>query len=62
MLAWGIRGFYYDNYQSTDQSICDTISILKSNNLVNESDTVIHTASMPIKMRGKTNTIKVTVV
>ena len=46
-------GFIMTIIKSTDQSICDTISILKSNNLVNEGDTVIHTASMPIKMRGK---------
>jgi len=62
MLAWGLRGFYYDDFQSTDQSICDTIATLKSHNLVSEGDTIIHTASMPIKQRGTSNTIKVSVV
>ncbi len=62
MLAWGLRGFYYDNFQSTDQSICDTIEILKSNNFVCQGDTIIHTASMPIEQRGRANTIKVSVV
>jgi len=62
MLAWGLRGFYYDDFKSTDQSICDTIATLKSHDLVGEGDTIIHTASMPIQLRGTTNTIKVSVV
>ncbi|MPM37112.1 Pyruvate kinase [bioreactor metagenome] len=62
MLAWGLRGFFYDNYTSTDQSICDTISILKSHNFVTDGDILIHTASMPIEKRGTVNTIKVSVV
>ena len=62
MLAWGLRGFYYDDFKSTDQSICDTIAVLKSHDLVSDGDTIIHTASMPIQLRGTTNTIKVSVV
>jgi pyruvate kinase len=61
-LAWGIRGFHYDNYASTDQSITDTIEILKSGNIVNKGDVLIHTASMPIGKRERANALKVSVV
>ena len=33
-LVWGIRGFYYDKYISTDQTICDTIDIVKEMKIV----------------------------
>lgn len=57
-LVWGVRGFYYDKYASTDETIQDIKQILKQHRLVKNDDTVINIASMPIEQRGMANTIK----
>lgn len=59
-LVWGVRAFYYKSFESTDQSIQDINNILKEKGLVRAGELVINTASMPIKDRTRTNTIKVT--
>lgn len=61
-LVWGVRGFFYDKYESTDQTFTDVIDLLKSNGLVKKDDIVIHTASMPIKQKSMANSIKISVV
>jgi pyruvate kinase len=57
-LLWGVQGFYYDKYESTDQTISDILEILKTKQLVEMDDLVINIASMPMKERGKTNMLK----
>ncbi len=57
-LLWGVQGFYYDKYESTDQTISDILEILKTKHLVEIDDLVINIASMPMKERGKTNMLK----
>lgn len=61
-MVWGIRGFYYDKYTSTDDTIQDVIDILKDAKLLEIGDIVINTGSMPLKDRKKTNMLKVTEV
>lgn len=61
-LLWGVKAFFYDRYESTDGSISDVNNVLKEKNLVEEGQIVINTASTPLHKKGKTNTIKVTVV
>jgi pyruvate kinase len=61
-LVWGIRGFYYDKYTSTDDTIADLIEILKEEKLLQSGDIVINTGSMPLHERKKTNMMKVTIV
>lgn len=61
-LVWGVRGFYYDEYISTDQTFTDVIEVLKKNKLVEKSDIVIHTASMPIQKKSMANSIKISIV
>jgi pyruvate kinase len=61
-LVWGVRGFYYDSYESTDQTFTDVIEVLKTNNLVTKDDIVIHTASMPIMKKSMANSIKISVI
>lgn len=61
-LVWGVRTFHYDKFSTTDETISDLISILKKKNLVKKGDTVVNTASMPIKKRFRTNMLKITVV
>lgn len=61
-LVWGVRGFHYDKYISTDQTFEDVVNILKSQDFVAPGDYVINCASMPLKKKQRTNTIKVTLV
>ena len=61
-LVWGVRAFYYDKLESTDQTIADVNDVLKSENLIEVGDVVINTASVPITKQGKTNMLKVSVV
>ncbi len=57
-LVWGVQGFYYDKYESTDQTISDLIQFVKSRELVKADDLVINIASMPMKEKGRTNMMK----
>ena len=61
-MLWGVRTFYYDKLESTDQTIADVNNILKAANLAGEGDVVINTASVPIVKHGKTNMVKVSVI
>ena len=61
-LLWGVRGFYYDKFESTDNSISEVNRILKSEKLIETGNVVINTAAIPIEKKGKTNMIKVTLV
>jgi len=61
-LLWGVRGFYYDKTESTDETISDVNRILKEERLIMPGEIVINTAAMPIEKKGKTNMIRVTVV
>jgi pyruvate kinase len=61
-LVWGVKAFYYDKLDSTDKTISDVNSILKSESLIENGDIVINTAAIPIAKQGKTNMLKVTVV
>jgi len=61
-LLWGVKTFYYDKEESTDNTISDVNAILKEANLVQGGDVVINTASVPISKKAKTNMLKVTVI
>ncbi len=61
-LVWGVRGFYYENEESTDKTISDALEVLKEKNFVKIGDIVINCASMPIQAKQRTNTLKVSVV
>jgi len=61
-LVWGVRSFYYDKLESTDDTISDVNNILKSADLIQTGDVVINTAAVPIIKQGKTNMLKVSVI
>ncbi len=61
-LVWGVKGFYYDKFSSTDETIEDLIEILKDKKLLKEGKIVVNTASMPLHKRFRTNTLKITIV
>ena len=61
-LLWGVRGFYYDKWESTDNTIIEVNEFLKSKKLVKQGDIIINTAAIPIDAKGKTNMLKITVI
>ncbi|NQW43593.1 MAG: pyruvate kinase [Bacteroidetes bacterium] len=61
-LVWGVRGFYYDKFESTDQTFSDVIEKLTEEGMVKSGDRVIHTASMPIKNKSMANSIKISII
>lgn len=61
-LLWGVRGFYYNKFESTDKTISEVNQILKAERLVEPGQVVINTAAIPIEKKGKTNMIKVTLI
>lgn len=61
-LVWGVRGFYYDKYESTDQTISDLKDYIKEGGFVRADDLVINLASMPMKEKGRTNMLKLSYI
>ena len=61
-LVWGIRGFYYDKFVSTDSTIDDLKNKLKKEGYINAGEIVINVASTPIEKKGKTNMVKLSQV
>jgi pyruvate kinase len=61
-LVWGVEAFYYDSFESTDESIIDVIAMLKTAGRILPGDIVINTASLPLKERGRTNMIKISYI
>ena len=57
-LLWGVRGYYYNDFVSTDDTIADIKNIIKQKEIVQEGDFVVNIASMPITQKGMTNMMK----
>lgn len=60
-LVWGINGFYYDRFNSTDSIIADLKYVLTTTGNLQPGDVFIHTGSIPVAEKGPTNMIKVSV-
>jgi pyruvate kinase len=58
-LVWGVRGFLYRGFESTDHSIQEVNDSLQKLGYVKPGDLVINTASMPITERSRTNAVKI---
>lgn len=61
-LLWGVEGFFYDKYVSTDQTRADILAILKKKKLIAPGEITIHVASTPLEARGTANTIRLNVI
>jgi pyruvate kinase len=61
-LVWGVRAYYYDKHNSTDETVSDVERILKEEGHVQPGDIFIVLASMPIHERHRTNTLRINVV
>jgi pyruvate kinase len=61
-LVWGVQGFYYDKFESTDETILEVNQILKDLKILKKGDVVINTAAIPMVRKGKTNMLKITTI
>ncbi|HEX7016858.1 MAG TPA: pyruvate kinase [Cyclobacteriaceae bacterium] len=61
-LVWGSSAYYYDKTNSTDETIADVEEILKRDGHVVPGDVFVVLASMPIREKQRTNTIKINIV
>ncbi|WP_158796246.1 pyruvate kinase [Pedobacter sp. L105] len=61
-LVWGVQAFYYDKFESTDETILDVNDQLVKMKLVKKGDVLINTAAIPMESKGKTNMLTVTVI
>lgn len=58
-LVWGVKGYYYDKFTSTDETVEDLINILKAKGEVAPGEWVVNVASMPLIKRLRTNMLRV---
>ncbi|HOY31134.1 MAG TPA: pyruvate kinase [Bacteroidales bacterium] len=61
-LMWGVKVFYLKSYEKMEESIGESISILRTKKLLRRGDRVIHVGSSPLNEHGKTNILKVSLV
>lgn len=61
-LLWGVKCFYYGKHSSTDETIDDSIDILKQHGYAVKGDLIVNTGSMPIERRQRTNMLKISIV
>ncbi|KAF2339419.1 pyruvate kinase [Flavobacterium tistrianum] len=58
-LLWGVKSFYYDNEESTDDTVTDVNQIAIDKGYAQKGDYLINLAAMPIKDKGMVNTMRV---
>jgi pyruvate kinase len=58
-LLWGVRSFFYDRFESTDDTVLDVNLIAKNKGCVEKGDMLINLAAMPISDKGMVNTLRV---
>ncbi len=61
-LVWGVRTIFYDKFDSTDATFQDIQDILVEEGHLQKGDVFIKMASMPIKKKQRTNTLKISIV
>ena len=61
-LLWGVKTFYYNNFNSTDKTIEEINDIAEEKGYVEKDDFVINLTAMPIKSKGMVNTLRVTTI
>lgn len=58
-LLWGVKSYFYDKDESTDDTVTDVNEIAKQKGFVVKGDYLINLAAMPIKDKGMVNTMRV---
>ncbi|MCB9202544.1 MAG: pyruvate kinase [Flavobacteriales bacterium] len=61
-LLWGVKAFYYEAKDSSDETVIDVNLNTVNEKLVNWGDFVINLNAMPENENGKTNTLRITTI
>jgi len=61
-LVWGVKAFYYDKFESSDDTISDIKNFLKKQDLLKTGEMVVNVFSTPLEEKGMANTIKLNIV
>ena len=59
-LLWGVKGVYYNNFESTDKTVEEVNSLALENKYIKKGDFVINLAAMPVYEKGQVNTLRIT--
>tara|TARA_B110000444_G_scaffold258392_1_gene299194 strand:+ start:15389 stop:16816 length:1428 start_codon:yes stop_codon:yes gene_type:complete len=59
-LLWGVKSFFYDNYDSTDNTVEEINKVAQKFKYVSKGDFLINLTAMPVKTKGMVNTLRVT--
>mgnify|MGYP004000412759 FL=1 len=58
-LLWGVNSFYYNSFESTDETVVDLNKIAANKGYVKPGEFLINLAAMPIIDKGMVNTLRV---
>jgi len=58
-LLWGVKAFYYDNFESTDVTVEEINKIAHEKGYVEKEDLLVNLASMPLHAKGMVNTLRI---
>lgn len=61
-LLWGVSSFFYDEFNSTDETVADINKIAREERFVKKGDFIVNLAAMPIAKKGMVNTLRVSKV
>ncbi|MGB2152971.1 MAG: pyruvate kinase [Flavobacteriaceae bacterium] len=61
-LLWGVKAFYYDRFESTDNTVEEVNKIAFEEGFVEKGDMMINLAAMPIVEKGMVNTLRVSLI
>ena len=61
-LLWGVKAFYYNRFESTDNTVEEVNKIAQKEGYVKKGDMLINLAAMPIIDKGMVNTLRVSLI
>ena len=60
-LVWGVRAYYYEKFESTDDALNDIQEFLVNNQLIKRGEVYITTGTIPVASRMRTNTVRLNI-
>ncbi len=60
-LVWGVRAYFYEKFESTDDALNDIQEFLIKNDLIKHGDVYITTGTIPVSSRKRTNTVRLNI-
>jgi pyruvate kinase len=60
-LVWGVRAYFYEKFESTDDALNDIQEFLIKNELIKRGDVYITTGTIPVTSRKRTNTVRLNI-